>query len=46
VWDGLDALSRTWKRRDIFLPRMKSDQRQRLIEGWRQAVARTLTAPR
>jgi glycerol kinase len=43
VWDGLDALSATWKRRDCFEPRMDGERRGRLIEGWHAAVAKALT---
>jgi glycerol kinase len=43
VWDSLDAVARTWKARDRFEPRMDAGQRQELIEGWRQAVAKILT---
>ena len=41
---GLGAVARTWKGTDTFRPQMASDKRARLIEGWRQAVAKTLTA--
>ena len=43
VWDGLDSLSGTWKCRDRFEPRMAAGDRDRLIDGWRAAVARALT---
>jgi len=43
VWSDLDALSRTWRRHDLFEPRMPPEHRQRLIDGWRRALARTLT---
>jgi glycerol kinase len=43
VWDDLDAISRIGTRKDRFEPRMGAEQRQRLIEGWRSAVARTLS---
>ena len=43
VWDDLPALERTWKRRDAFKPAMDLDRRERLIAGWRDAVARTLS---
>ena len=42
VWDGTDALAATWKRRDVFTPKMGPDHRSQLIAGWREAVARTL----
>ena len=44
VWDGLDALADIWKRRDVFTPAMGADHRSQLIAGWREAVARTLSA--
>jgi glycerol kinase len=43
VWDGLDAVARTWQGTDTFVPGMASDKRARLVEGWRQAVAKTLS---
>ncbi len=43
VWDGLEALSATWKRRDCFEPSMDGERRQQLIAGWHAAVAKTLT---
>jgi len=43
VWDSLDAVARTWHARDRFDARMEAGQRQHLIEGWREAVAKTLT---
>jgi glycerol kinase len=43
VWPDLGAIARIWKRQDCFQPRMAADQRRRLIEGWRSAVARTLS---
>jgi glycerol kinase len=43
VWADLDALAATWKRRDCFEPKMSNDQRQRLVGGWKSAVAKTLT---
>jgi glycerol kinase len=43
VWDDLPALERTWKRRDCFEPAMPQERRARLIAGWRNAVARTLS---
>jgi glycerol kinase len=44
VWPDLDALSATWKRRDCFTPAMDADRRAQLINGWRNAVAKTLSA--
>jgi glycerol kinase len=43
VWDDLPALERTWKQRDCFTPVMAPERRERLIAGWRDAVARTLS---
>jgi glycerol kinase len=43
VWPDLEALSATWKRRDCFTPAMSPNRRAQLIEGWRSAVARTLS---
>ena len=44
VWDDLaGASSATWKQRDSFTPAMPTDARERLIAGWRDAVARTLS---
>jgi glycerol kinase len=43
VWDGVDAVARTWRVRDTFHPQMAGNQRQQLMAGWRLAVAKTLT---
>ena len=43
VWPDLDALARTWTRCDLFQPAMADRRRRELIEGWRDAVARTLS---
>jgi len=43
VWSGLDELSRIWQQRDCFRPSMGEDQRDRLVAGWRAAVAKTLS---
>jgi glycerol kinase len=43
VWPDLDAVARTWKRRDLFEPAMADRRRRELIDGWRDAVARTLS---
>jgi glycerol kinase len=42
VWDSLDAVARTWKARDRFDARIDGGQRQHLIDGWRESVAKTL----
>ena len=44
VWDDLEAVAQRWKVRDAFQPRMASDRRRQLIDGWRKAVAKTLTS--
>ena len=43
LWDGLEAVAQTWKRRDAFQPSMAADQRERLLAGWHSAVARTIS---
>ncbi len=45
VWPDLEALSRIWIRQDEFRPKMSPDLRNSLIAGWKQAVAKTLSAP-
>jgi glycerol kinase len=42
IWPNLDALARTWKRRDRFEPAMAPKERKRMIAGWRSAVTRVL----
>jgi glycerol kinase len=43
VWSDLDALTNIWKQRDAFQPAMPAGHREKLINGWRKAVAKTLT---
>jgi glycerol kinase len=43
LWNDLDALSATWRRRDCFEPAMDAARRQRLLGGWHAAVAKALT---
>jgi glycerol kinase len=43
LWPDLPALAQTWTRERRFEPRMSVGDRQRAIDGWRAAVARTLT---
>ena len=43
VWPDLNALSRIWTRRDAFRPKMTADLRTKLIAGWRDALAKTLS---
>lgn len=45
VWSGLEDLSRTWAAADTFEPKMDGELRQKLLDGWRQAVAKTLSRP-
>ena len=42
VWSDLEALAGHWQAADVFTPRMDDKRRERLVAGWRQAVARTL----
>jgi glycerol kinase len=44
VWADLDALAKTWRRRDAFQPAMANEQHEILVKGWRDAVAKTLTS--
>jgi glycerol kinase len=43
VWPDLGALAKTWQRRDTFQPAMADQERDTLVAGWREAVAKTLT---
>jgi glycerol kinase len=43
VWADLGELSNIWNRRDAFHPAMPAERRETLINGWRDAIARTLT---
>lgn len=43
VWADLDAVRATWARRDCFEPHMAAADRERLVAGWKIAVAKTLT---
>jgi glycerol kinase len=42
VWTDLESLERTWQTGAVFAPALTPARRQRLLEGWRDAVARTL----
>jgi glycerol kinase len=44
VWKDLEAIEATWKRRDCFTPAMDSNRREQLIDCWRSAVAKVLSA--
>jgi glycerol kinase len=43
VVKSADELSTLWKRDEIFQPEMKSEQRERLLNGWHDAVNRVRT---
>jgi glycerol kinase len=43
VFPDFSAISAAWARGARFEPRMEAAERERLIAGWRDAVARTLT---
>ena len=45
VWSGLEELSRAWTAADTFRPKMDGELRRRLLDGWQQAVAKTLSRP-
>jgi glycerol kinase len=45
LWSGLDDLKRAWSAADRFTPSMDGALRDKLVEGWRRAVARTLSWP-
>jgi glycerol kinase len=42
VWPDLAAAAATWKTAAVFTPNMPAGRRTRLIEGWHEAVSRTL----
>lgn len=43
VWSDLDAIVATRSHRKRYLPTLNSDDRERLLAGWRRALASTLT---
>ena len=43
MFDSLSDLSAHWQRQSIFEPAMEASVRQRLIDGWQQAVSKVLT---
>jgi len=43
IWPDMQAVAQCWARERRFEPRMSADDRQKAIDGWRAAVARTLT---
>lgn len=46
VWPDMDALTQCWEQRDVFAPHMTADRRKGLVDGWHEAVAKTLTQAR
>lgn len=44
VWPDMQGFAKQWKRDRRFEPTMGENVRQRLLDGWRDAVRRTLTA--
>jgi glycerol kinase len=44
VWSGLDDLPDTFAEARRFEPRMAGAERERLVAGWKDAVARTLSS--
>ena len=42
VWPDLDAVGATWALERRFEPRMKTEQRKQMLEGWQRAVRQTL----
>lgn len=42
IWSGLDALTKLWTRDQCFESAMDDDVRAPLLDGWSDAVARTL----
>ncbi|MEO6255259.1 MAG: glycerol kinase GlpK [Sphingomicrobium sp.] len=45
VWPDLAALAATRGEAERFEPTMDASEREKLLAGWKQAVARTLTCP-
>jgi glycerol kinase len=43
VWPDLAALAATWTQGSLFTPQMNGETRRQLIDGWHDAVRRTLT---
>jgi len=42
VWSGLDAIAETWAADAEFVPSMGDERRRQLLDGWKDAVSRTL----
>lgn len=43
LWKSLDEVTATWKQERVFAPKMDPAQRRIMIDGWHDAVRRTLT---
>jgi len=43
VWNSLEEVAATWKQEHIFSPKMDPAQRRVMLDGWHDAVRRTLT---
>ena len=43
LWKSLDEVAATWKQERVFAPKMDPAQRRIMIDGWHDAVRRTLT---
>jgi glycerol kinase len=46
IWPGQNEFSRRWARDRRFTPKMKADERRRKLDGWNDAVRRTLSMQR
>jgi glycerol kinase len=44
VWSGIDEVAGTWTASEAFMPTMGGSLRERLLQGWGDAVQRTRTA--
>ena len=42
IWNGLDDLSAHWEAAGRFEPAMEDERRDELLNGWRDALNRTL----
>ncbi len=40
VWNSIDDIAQQWRRERLFEPNMKTDERDRLYAGWKDAVER------
>ena len=45
IWKSPDEMLALVKGADVFKPKMQTDERERLLAGWHDAVSRTLTRP-